>query len=124
MTAIQTHGSPLHDDALPFDWRPAIERLRQDAATARAQGRANPLAEIEAECWLDLIEAEITAHGRLDQSRPEVAYTLHQLRNWRLELRHILDQLAAADGPAMGTSAKRQSARPGLLTAEIALPRS
>jgi hypothetical protein len=113
MTEIVNYGRPHPDHTLALDWRPAIERLREDARRARMQGRADPFAEVEAECWLDLVEAEIAAHKELDQSRPDVAFTLHQLRNWRLELKHLLDQLAGADsGTAPDTLSEVRSRLP------------
>ena len=92
--------SQLHHHPLPFDWRPAIDRLREEAEAARAEGKSDPFAEIEAECWIDLIDAELAAQKRLDQSRPDVARTMYELRNWRAELQHISEQLAAVETKA------------------------
>jgi hypothetical protein len=100
----------IQNQSLPFDWQPAIERLREEADTARAAGKTDPFAQIEAECWIDLIEAEIAAQKQLDQSRPEVAAALHELRHWRIELQLILRQLAQAEAPAF--SAASASSRP------------
>ncbi len=65
--------STLSEATPVIDWKPSIDRLRSEADTAAREGRANPYAEIEAQCWLDLIDAEITAQRALDQARPEVA---------------------------------------------------
>jgi hypothetical protein len=90
----------IQNQSLPFDWRPAIERLREEAEAARAAGKSDPFAQIEAECWIDLIDAEIAAQKRLDQSRPEVAAAIHELRHWRVELQLILRQLGQAETSA------------------------
>ncbi len=79
MTEILNNTHPLQHHSLPFDWRPAIERLRAEAETALAEGKSDPFAEVEAECWIELIDAEIAAQKRLDQSRPDVARSLHEL---------------------------------------------
>ena len=89
--------SHLQHHPLPLDWRPAIDRLRGEAEAARAEGKADPFAEIEAECWIDLIDAELAAQKRLDQSRPDVARTMYELRSWRAELQHILEQLVSIE---------------------------
>jgi hypothetical protein len=97
MTKALNHSRASHDDEFPFDWRPAIERLWEEARTARGHGTSDSLTEIEAECWIDLIDAEIAAHRRLDQSRSDVAFAVQQLQDWRLKLRQILDLLGASD---------------------------
>ncbi len=104
MNEILTEAQFLRKEALPFDWRPAIERLRAEAEAARAAGKSDPFAEIEAECWIDLIDAEIAAQKRLDQSRPDVAATLHELRHWRVELQLIQQQLTRLEKPASSVS--------------------
>jgi hypothetical protein len=104
MNQILKDAQFLGNEAPPFDWRPAIERLRAEAEAARAAGKPDPLARIEAECWLDLIDAEIAAQKQLDQSRPDVAATLHELRHWRVELQLILQQLSKLEKPASSTS--------------------
>ncbi len=100
MNQILNQTQFLRNEALPLDWRPAIERLRAEAEAARAAGKPDPFAEIEAECWVDLVDAEIAAQKRLDQSRPDVAATLHELRHWRVELQLILQQLSELEKPA------------------------
>jgi hypothetical protein len=103
----------IQNRSLPLDWQPAIERLRGDAEAARAAGKSDPFAQIEAECWIDLIDAEIAAQKQLDQSRPEVAAAMHELRHWRVELQLILRRLAEAErrafsatSPSNGTAAE------------------
>jgi hypothetical protein len=96
--------SQLSHHPLPFDWRPAIDRLHGEAEAARAEGKSDPYAEIEAECWIDLIDAELAAQKRPDQSRPEVARAMYELRNWRAELQDILEQLATAETKASSTT--------------------
>jgi hypothetical protein len=79
--------------ALLFDWAPHLDRLREEAAVASLAGRRDPWALVEAECWLDLIDAEIAAHRKLPQSRPEVVEGLKQLTTWRGELQLVIRRL-------------------------------
>lgn len=74
--------------ALPahVEWRPDIDRLRTEIETARKSGNFEHLAIAEAECWIDLIDAELTS--RKDASDPAV----RQLRSWRAEISAMLDR--------------------------------
>jgi hypothetical protein len=100
MNEILNETHLQRNQAHPFDWRPAIERLHAEAEAAQHAGKPDSFAEIEAQCWIDLIEAEIAAHKRLDQSQPEIAAALHELRHWRVELELILQQLTELEKPA------------------------
>lgn len=81
------------NDNTIFDWAPHLARLKREADEATTARRADPWAEAEAECWLDLIDAEIAAHRALPQSRPEVVAGLRQLTTWKSELRLIVRRL-------------------------------
>ena len=71
----------------PLEWTPNIERLRTEITAARRAGRTDDLAIAEAECWIDLIDAEISARrDRIDD--PE----LGRLRRWKAELTAMLRQ--------------------------------
>lgn len=70
-----------------LEWRPNVDRLRTEIAAARRAGRTDDLAIAEAECWIDLIDAEIVARrDRIDD--PE----LGRLRRWKAELTAMLRQ--------------------------------
>ena len=66
-----------------MEWRPNIERLRQEIGAARRLGQTDSLAEAEAECWIDLIDAELSARRGDD---PEV----RRLCAWRADLKALL----------------------------------
>jgi hypothetical protein len=67
-----------------LEWRPDIDRLRGEIEEARRTGNGEHLAIAEAECWIDLIDAELTARRKDDD--PEVSH----LKQWRLELATLL----------------------------------
>lgn len=85
-----TGATPVHPAR--FDWEPPVERLRSEAAMARDSGRPDPWTLVEAECWIDLIDAELSAQrsGR-DPGTRSAAISL--LRHWRAELQLIVRQL-------------------------------
>ena len=97
-----------NDNAI-FDWAPHLARLKREADEAAMAGRADPWAEAEAECWLDLIEAEMAAHRALPQSRPEVVAGLRQLAAWKNELKLVVRRLRAV--PQNGGSTPLRLAR-------------
>lgn len=71
--------------AADLEWKPDIERLRAEIDAARRVGRTDDLAIAEAECWIDLIEAELAA--RWDHlNDPE----LGRLRRWKADLTSML----------------------------------
>ena len=80
-----------------FDWVPHIDRLKQEAEDAARAGRGAPWALAEAECWLDLVEAELSAHRDMSPDRPEVAAGLRQLQLWRTELQLVIRRLRALE---------------------------
>lgn len=71
-------------------WSPSIERLRADYEAARAVGELDPWAIIEAECWLDLIEAELSA-----KSTKADADLCARLVGWRQEIASLLVRMRA-----------------------------
>jgi hypothetical protein len=80
------YHTPLTALPAQVEWRPDIERLRNEIETARRTGNLEHLAIAEAECWIDLIDAELSA--RRDTSDPEI----RQLKAWRAEMSSMLDQ--------------------------------
>ena len=71
-------------------WTPTIERLRADYEAAQATGRLDPWSITEAECWLDLIEAELSAKST--QADP---YLCAVLVGWRQEIASLLARMRA-----------------------------
>lgn len=65
----------------PVEWKPDLERLRTEIGSARRAGRTDHLAIAEAECWIDLIDAEVSAR-RGYRDDPE----LSKLRRWKADL--------------------------------------
>ena len=80
-------------------WTPNIERLARDYEAARSSGRPDPWAIVEAECWLDLIEAELTATAT--QADPALRA---QLLGWRQEIGRLLVRLRALGSPSQSTT--------------------
>lgn len=79
--------------SLLFDWQLDIERLEQQVEQAAAAGVPDPWAQVEAECSLDLIEAELAA---LRKSAPATTY----LRRWRDRAEALLVRLRTLEGNA------------------------
>jgi len=67
--------------AASLEWKPDLERLRTEIAAARRAGHTDDLAIAEAECWIDLIDAEVSAR-RDHRDDPE----LSKLRRWKADL--------------------------------------
>jgi len=76
-------------------WTPSIDRLRADCEAARAAGELDPWAIIEAECWLDLIEAELSAKST--KANPDLCA---RLVGWRQEIASLLVRMRALNGPS------------------------
>lgn len=82
-------SQPISHDAI--EWRPDIDRLRKEIDTALGRGQADDLAVAEAECWMDLIDAELSARrGRTMDAQ------VNQLKLWRAELAALIQR---AQGP-------------------------
>jgi hypothetical protein len=78
------HYSSLIAVPSRLEWQPDIERLRTEIREARKTGDFEHLAIAEAECWLDLIDAELCA--RRDPDDPDT----RQLKRWRVEIDALL----------------------------------
>ena len=78
-----------------FDWQLDVERLEREARAARLAGAPDPWTKVEAECSLDLIEAELTAlRGR---ERDKAADSVVQLRSWKARIERVIRMLGTAD---------------------------
>lgn len=84
--------------ALP-DWQPDLERLKRETQQARDSGRSDPWTLAEAECWVDLIDAEIAALAHLVGDGGEA---LSLLRAWKAELNALIRALQALERDAVG----------------------
>lgn len=80
------------DTSLP-DWIPDIERLKREAQSAKESGRPDPWSLAEAECWRDLIEAEMAAQTH----RGAGADVIQMLRIWKAELGTVIRTLGSWD---------------------------
>jgi hypothetical protein len=83
-------------------WHPNLERMRNEVQLARMGQPVNPWSIVEAECWLDLIEAELTA--RSTQNNLPVRT---QLIAWRTEIARLRTQLKT-----LASSARQVSDQP------------
>jgi hypothetical protein len=80
---------------LPFAWRPNLERLKAEARAASDTGRSDPHALAEAECWIDLVDAELAAQAGARQE-PHVIATTKQLKYWKHDLQSVWKVLEEA----------------------------
>jgi hypothetical protein len=90
-----TNLSPAaRPEELLFDWQLDVSRLEKEAFDAGQSKSADPWALAEAECSLDLIEAEMAA---VRNSPPGEARTrtLAHLDAWRLRLERVIRNLRA-----------------------------
>ena len=71
-------------------WHPNLERMRNEVQQARMGQPVNPWSIVEAECWLDLIEAELAAKSSYGNPRVRT-----QLIAWRTEIARLRTQLKA-----------------------------
>ena len=80
-----------------FDWQLDVERLEREAKAARQAGRLDPWTRVEAECSLDLIDAELKAlRGR---ERDEAAESMVELRSWKARIERVIRLLGSAEEP-------------------------
>jgi hypothetical protein len=78
-----------------FDWQLDVERLEREARAARQAGQPDPWTRIEAECSLDLIEAELAAlRGR---GPHEAGDGVVALRSWKARIERVIQMLATLD---------------------------
>lgn len=76
-----------------FDWQLDIERLEREAFAARKSGEPNDWALVEAECSLDLIDAELATIRSSRAAPDEVAATRAHLSQWRARVERVIGQL-------------------------------
>jgi len=76
-----------------FDWKLDVERLEREAQRAVQQRRPDPWALAEAECSLDLIDAEIAALRPKGAQGDAVVHSVTQLEGWRARLAQVIRTL-------------------------------
>lgn len=89
---------PAASGSLLFDWQLDIERLEQQADEAAATGVPDPWVLVEAECSLDLIEAELSALSKIDARKSDPSATY--LKRWRDRAEALLMRLRKLEGSA------------------------
>lgn len=80
-----------------FDWQLDVQRLEREAKAALATGRRDPWTTIEAECSLDLIEAELVALRGRDPR--QVSDGIVELRSWKARVERVIRMLRSLDEP-------------------------
>jgi hypothetical protein len=80
---------------LLFDWQLDVERLEREAQTAAKSRRPDDWALVEAECSLDLIDAELAAVRKSKSDPALVATTVTHLTQWRARVGRVIDRLRA-----------------------------
>lgn len=80
-----------HAPGRSFDWQLDVQRLERAAKEATLAGRADPWTRVEAECSLDLIEAELAALK--DRDPRQVADSVTELRSWKARVERVIRAL-------------------------------
>ncbi len=78
-----------------FDWQLDVQRLEREAKVALAAGRSDPWTTVEAECSLDLIEAELVAMKGRDPR--QVSNSIVELRSWKARVERVIRSLRSLD---------------------------
>jgi hypothetical protein len=90
----------IEEDADSLGWAPNIQRLRADYDAARSAGEVDPWSITEAECWLDLIEAELLAKST--QANPDLCA---RLVGWRQEIASLIARMRALGRASLNRTA-------------------
>lgn len=80
---------------LLFDWQLDVERLEREAQAAAKSRRPDDWALVEAECSLDLIDAELAAIRKSQSDPALVAMTVAHLTQWRARVGRVIERLRA-----------------------------
>lgn len=89
--APQQASNPL------FDWQVDVERLEREAQAAADSRQADDWALVEAECSLDLIDAELSAAHASRGDNEVAAATIRQLSAWRARVERTIRRLRALE---------------------------
>jgi len=79
-----------------FDWQLDVQRLEREADKAAATGAVDPWTLIEAECSLDLIDAELLALRHAPADRATASFSL--LQRWRARTEALVQRLRELGG--------------------------
>lgn len=91
--------SPTHHSiSLTFDWQKDLQSLEREATVSEETGQRDDLALIDAECSLDLIDADLAAVGRASVDLGTKEQTRRRLTAWRRRMARLIDRLRAV-GP-------------------------
>lgn len=96
---MELSSNAAHPGELLFDWQIDVSRLEKEAFEAKQLARPNPWALVEAECSLDLVDAEIAA-AKASSPGKEREQTLAHLNAWRLRLVRVIRNLGTLSGDA------------------------
>lgn len=77
-----------------FDWQLDVPRLEKAAFDAKQANIGDPFALAEAECSLDLIQAELVA-ARASPASEARTKTMAHLEAWRLRIERVIRNLRA-----------------------------
>ena len=93
---MEMQRAPSSPEASLFDWELDLERLEREAKEAAESGRRDDLALAEAECSLDLVDAEIMALRSAKAEAAEIAKSLAKLHAWRARILRVIQSLSSA----------------------------
>lgn len=89
---IRPASAQAHE--LLFNWKLDVERLEREAGRAVERQQTDPWTLVEAECFLDLIDAEIAALRPKGGQGGAVAHGLAQLSGWRTRIERVIRMLS------------------------------
>jgi hypothetical protein len=90
---IRPASAQAHE--LLFDWKLDVERLEGEARRAVERRQADPWTLAEAECSLDLIDAEMAALRPKGSQGSAAAHSLAQLSSWRTRMERVIRTLSS-----------------------------
>ena len=80
-----------------FDWQVDVERLEGEAQAAAERRQADDWALVEAECSLDLIDAELAAARASTGDKDAATAMIRQLSAWRARVERTVRRLRALE---------------------------
>lgn len=95
VNTMQYDIQPAHVQVpdLLFDWQLDVERLEREAQAAAQSRQPNEWALVEAECSLDLIDADLATVRKSKSDPAQVEATVAYLTEWRARAGHVIGQL-------------------------------
>lgn len=100
MMQVDSRPADMQADDFLFDWQLDVDRLERETQAAVARRRADPWSLAEAECSLDLIDAEIAALRSARKDGTATSRSLARLTDWRARMERVARQLKAIPGGA------------------------